>query len=158
MTAAQGPMLTKTACRFSHRVVRTGRRPFCLRAGTAAQNKNVRRAARAAKAHREQWAAANKPEAFAGAVSVCARQESHLHRKTAARWGGRWQSAWDQRLCGSSEPLTCTVTTCSGSRFPLLRRALRTAFSSPPQQGTSMRATVTLRMLLLCRICVSFSL
>ena len=35
------------------------------------------------------------------------------------------------------------VTTCHGRNFPLARSASRAACSSPPQHGTSMRATVT---------------
>ena len=42
--------------------------------------------------------------------------------------------------------------------LPLACRAFFTASSSPPQQGTSMRTTVTLRMSFSARICVSFSL
>lgn len=49
------------------------------------------------------------------------------------------------------------VTTLQGINFPLADKARLTAFSIPPQQGTSIRATVTLLMLLFARIAVSFS-
>ena len=38
------------------------------------------------------------------------------------------------------------VTTCQGMNLPLFFRAVTAACSRPPQQGTSMRSTVTLRM------------
>ena len=50
------------------------------------------------------------------------------------------------------------VTTCQGMNLPLSRRAFFTASSMPPQQGTSMRTTVTLFRSLRRRISVSFSL
>lgn len=43
-------------------------------------------------------------------------------------------------------PSVAIVTTCQGIILPLLRSALLTACSIPPQQGTSMRTTVTLWM------------
>ena len=49
------------------------------------------------------------------------------------------------------------VTTCHGINFPLCCRAVFAACSSPPQQGTSMRTTVTLFMSLFPMISVSFS-
>lgn len=54
-------------------------------------------------------------------------------------------------------PSVVTVTTCKGISFPELDRAIFTARSRPPQQGTSIRRTVTERMLLVLKIWVSFS-
>lgn len=48
------------------------------------------------------------------------------------------------------------VTTFHAMNLPQAYSALFTAFSMPPQQGTSIRTTVMLRMLLLLRISVSF--
>ena len=56
-----------------------------------------------------------------------------------------------------SRPSTVTVTTCHGMNFPLCWSAFFAASSSPPQQGTSIRTTVTLLMSLLRMISVSFS-
>ena len=50
------------------------------------------------------------------------------------------------------------VTTCQGIILPLAWSAFYTASSMPPQQGTSMRTTVTLFTSLRIRISVSFSL
>lgn len=50
------------------------------------------------------------------------------------------------------------VTTRQGINLPLICKAFFTACSIPPQQGTSIRTTVTLLMLLFARISVSFSL
>ena len=50
-----------------------------------------------------------------------------------------------------------TVTTCHGMNFPLARRADFAACSKPPQQGTSIRTTVSERMSFSERIAVSFS-
>ena len=52
---------------------------------------------------------------------------------------------------------TVTVTTCHGMNFPLCWSAFFAASSSPPQQGTSMRTTVTLLMSFSRMISVSFS-
>ena len=49
------------------------------------------------------------------------------------------------------------VTTFHGINFPLCCKAAFAARSSPPQQGTSMRTTVTLRMSFCRRISVSLS-
>ena len=49
------------------------------------------------------------------------------------------------------------VTTFHGRNLPLTCSAFFTAFSIPPQQGTSIRTTVTLRMGLCFKISVSFS-
>ena len=49
---------------------------------------------------------------------------------------------------------TCTV---KGMSFPLRASASLTAYSSPPQQGTSIRSSVTERMSLLSSTAVSFS-
>ena len=57
----------------------------------------------------------------------------------------------------TSRPSTVTVTTCHGMNFPLCWSAFFAASSSPPQQGTSMRTTVTLLMLFSRMISVSFS-
>ena len=54
-------------------------------------------------------------------------------------------------------PLTDMVTTCTGICLPLACSALVTAFSIPPQQGTSIRTTVTLRMSFSLKMAVSFS-
>lgn len=54
-------------------------------------------------------------------------------------------------------PSVAIVTTCQGIIFPLFRSALLTACSMPPQQGTSMRTTVTLWISLWRSISVSFS-
>ena len=45
-------------------------------------------------------------------------------------------------------PSTENVTTCQGIILPLFCRAVTTARSSPPQQGTSIRRTVTLDIVL----------
>lgn len=50
------------------------------------------------------------------------------------------------------------VTTRQGINLPLICKAFFTACSIPPQQGTSIRTTVTLLMLLFAIISVSFSL
>ena len=50
-----------------------------------------------------------------------------------------------------------TVTTSHGMSFPLAETARFTACSMPPQQGTSMRTTVMLRMSLLEKMAVNFS-
>ena len=50
------------------------------------------------------------------------------------------------------------VTTRQGINLPLICKAFFTACSIPPQQGTSIRTTVTLLMLLFAKISVSFSL
>ena len=50
-----------------------------------------------------------------------------------------------------------TVTTCHGMNFPLARRADFAACSKPPQQGTSIRTTVSERISFSERIAVSFS-
>ena len=55
-------------------------------------------------------------------------------------------------------PSTENVTTCQGIILPLFCRAVTTARYSPPQQGTSIRRTVTLLMSFWRRIWVSFSL
>ena len=55
-------------------------------------------------------------------------------------------------------PLVPMVTTCQGIILPLAWRAFFTASSMPPQQGTSIRTTVTLFTSLRIRISVSFSL
>lgn len=56
-----------------------------------------------------------------------------------------------------SLPSSVTVTTCHGMNFPLFFKAVIAARSSPPQQGTSIRTTVTLLMLFSLIISVSFS-
>lgn len=55
-------------------------------------------------------------------------------------------------------PFVDMVTTCHGINLPLFSKARFAAFSIPPQQGTSIRTTVTLFMLLFAIISVSFSL
>lgn len=50
------------------------------------------------------------------------------------------------------------TTTCQGINLPLCIRAFFTAFSIPRQQGTCIRTTVTLLILLSRIIAVSFSL
>lgn len=49
------------------------------------------------------------------------------------------------------------VTTWQGMDLPLALSASFAAYSMPPQQGTSMRTTVRLRMSLDFRISASFS-
>ena len=49
------------------------------------------------------------------------------------------------------------VTTCQGMNFPLACSARLTALSMPPQQGTSMRTTLTLLTSLRAMMAVSFS-
>lgn len=49
------------------------------------------------------------------------------------------------------------VTTCQGINLPLFCSAVFAAFSSPPQQGTSMRTTVTLLTSLSLMMAVSLS-
>lgn len=58
----------------------------------------------------------------------------------------------------STLPSVDRVTTCQGIILPQFCRAEITALSMPPQQGTSMRATVMDLMLFWRRISVSFSL
>ena len=53
-------------------------------------------------------------------------------------------------------PSTEMVTTFHGTNLPLACNAVLAACSSPPQQGTSMRTTVTLWMLFVRKISVSF--
>ena len=55
-------------------------------------------------------------------------------------------------------PSTEMVATCQGMHLPLACMARCTAITSPPQQGTSMRTTVMLRMSFRRRISASFSL
>ena len=57
----------------------------------------------------------------------------------------------------SSRPSVETVTTRHGMNFPLCWSALFTAFSIPPQHGTSMRTTATLLMSFSAMIWASFS-
>jgi hypothetical protein len=57
-----------------------------------------------------------------------------------------------------TRPSTERVTTCQGINLPLFCRAVLAACSIPPQQGTSIRTTVTLLMLLRRIISVSLSL
>lgn len=57
----------------------------------------------------------------------------------------------------SSRPSVETVTTRHGMNFPLCWSALFTAFSIPPQHGTSMRTMVTLLMSFSAMIWASFS-
>ena len=54
-------------------------------------------------------------------------------------------------------PSVETITTSHGISFPLFSSAFFTACSIPPQQGTSIRTTVMLRMSLCFRISVSLS-
>ena len=54
-------------------------------------------------------------------------------------------------------PSVDIVTTLQGINLPLVFSALVTAVSIPPQQGTSIRTTVTLFILLFDIISVSFS-
>ena len=49
------------------------------------------------------------------------------------------------------------VTTCQGMNFPLFFSAVTAACSIPPQQGTSMRTTVSDRISFSRMICSSFS-
>lgn len=69
-----------------------------------------------------------------------ARDRSHRHRKY------RLLPAYQSLLFYQSNifPSTETVTTCQGMNFPLSCSAFFAACSKPPQQGTSMRTTVTL--------------
>lgn len=62
-----------------------------------------------------------------------------------------------QSACGRILPSTENVTTRMGMCFPLASTACRAAYSSPPQHGTSMRVSVTLRTSFSVRIAVSFS-
>ena len=55
-------------------------------------------------------------------------------------------------------PSTDIVITCHGMNLPLSWSAFRTAASRPPQQGTSMRTTVTPAISLCAIMRVSFSL
>jgi len=55
-------------------------------------------------------------------------------------------------------PAAETVTICQGIILPEFCSAVFTAFSMPPQQGTSMRTTVTLLISFSLSIAVSFSL
>ena len=57
----------------------------------------------------------------------------------------------------AAAPSIETIVTSNGICLPLRSTALRAACSSPPQQGTSMRSTVTLRISLRLRISVSLS-
>src|SRR5699024_1075863 len=69
--------------------------------------------------------------------------------------GGPWASLFSEHFQmsparfarpgqSSTRPSTERVTTCQGMNFPLACSAFFTASSRPPQQGTSMRTTVTL--------------
>ncbi len=61
----------------------------------------------------------------------------------------RGQSTDDPRIQTyrpTISPLVEMVMTCWGIILPLWCSAVRTAFSSPPQQGTCIRTTVTLRI------------
>ena len=62
-----------------------------------------------------------------------------------------------QSSCGRILPSAENVTTRMGMSFPLASTACRAAYSSPPQHGTSMRVSVTLRTSFSVRIAVSFS-
>ena len=65
------------------------------------------------------------------------------------------------RHTGQSDRMRPSVeitATRQGMNLPLCCNARLTAFSMPPQQGTSMRTIVTERMELPRRISVSFSL
>ena len=65
----------------------------------------------------------------------------------------------DETDCNSVFYLNITLGVLMyGIIFPLAWSAFFTANSSPPQQGTSMRSTVTLRISFLRKISVSFSL
>ncbi len=57
----------------------------------------------------------------------------------------------------ASVPSMFTTCTVRGMSFPLRSSAALTACSSPPQQGTSIRSSVTERMSLLCSTAASFS-
>ena len=57
----------------------------------------------------------------------------------------------------ASVPSMFTTCTVRGMSFPLRSSAALTAYSSPPQQGTSIRSSVTERMSLLCSTAASFS-
>ena len=54
-------------------------------------------------------------------------------------------------------PLVATVCTCQGINFPLRCSAVFAACSMPPQQGTSIRTMVRLRISFWARMAVSFS-
>ena len=62
-----------------------------------------------------------------------------------------------QASCGRILPSAVNVTARMGMFFPLASTACRAAYSSPPQHGTSMRVSVTLRTSFSVRIAVSFS-
>ena len=55
-------------------------------------------------------------------------------------------------------PSVDIVITCHGMNLPLFLSAVFTAFSVPPQQGTSILTTLTLLMSFAAMISVSFSL
>ena len=61
-----------------------------------------------------------------------------------------------QASCGRILPSAVNVTTRMGMSFPLAATACRAAYSSPPQHGTSMRVSVTLRTSFSVRMAVSF--
>ena len=61
------------------------------------------------------------------------------------------------RLYSKIFPSADIVMTCHGITFPLAASALFTAFSIPPQQGTSIRATVILLISFFNKIPASFS-
>ena len=61
-------------------------------------------------------------------------------------------------LCYASVPSMFTTCTVSGMSLPLAASAVFTACSSPPQQGTSIRSSVTERMSFPRKMAVSFSL
>ena len=62
-----------------------------------------------------------------------------------------------QNLYSTNSPLVPTTTTCQGTILPLCTSAFFTAFSIPPQHGTSILTTFTLLMSLFLKISVSFS-
>ena len=84
----------------------------------------------------------------------------NLHKKTGSRScaeSGVFVIFPLQASCGRMLPSAVNVTTRMGMSFPLATTACRAAYSSPPQHGTSMRVSVTLRTSFSVRIAVSFS-
>ena len=86
------------------------------------------------------------------AASPALAPESEIQRTNGAELCPRWRTHSSKIL-----PSVEIVTTFHGINFPLCCKAAFAARSSPPQQGTSMRTTVTLRMSFCRRISVSLS-
>ena len=91
------------------------------------------------------------------AARPSARRADRVRRAPTAAAGGRDAQMKTERSYSAIRPSRVMVTTCHGIKRPLLLSAVSVMTWRPPQQGTSMRTTVTLLMPLSAMICVSFS-